>query len=217
MSLTVEHLNSGIRYWRTTKWPQDFHNDYYRHVLEGVRVRDGAFNTQWWERFYPILHDWVATRPKSRQFLTSRAQERFERLGKAWATLIEPRLQDDIANVEWRDIAAVPLLVAEIKPLKYPSPVFTSKFCHFLAPRIFPVVDNKAMGNPFATYEVYYTTARGEWLSTDSATRAELINVLTQAIGAPVFSDFPLRCKVIELCLVGRHNASVLAVDGART
>lgn len=119
--------------------------------------------------------------------------------------VIAPNLQQDIGTLEWGQIAVFPLLVTKVKPLKYPSPVFTSKFCHFLAPRIFPIVDNKAMGNPFATYEAYFTTARLEWLSTDSATRTELVALLTQEIGAPVFSDFPMKCKLIELCLIGRY------------
>lgn len=98
--------------------------------------------------------------------------------------------------------------MTEIKPLKYPSPVFTSKFCHFLVPRVFPIVDNKAMCNPFATYEAYYTTARGEWLNTDSATQAELIKVLTQAIGVPAFSEYPMKCKLVELCLMGKYSGA---------
>jgi hypothetical protein len=196
---------TGIRYWRTTDWPQDFHNSYYEHVLSGVRITNGTFDLQWWDRFYPILHDWRATRPASRMVLTTRAQERFQQLGEAWSSVIAPNLSRDIETLEWKQIAAFPLLATEIKPLKYPSPVFTSKFCHFLAPSIFPIVDNAAMGNPFATYAAYFTKAREEWLSTDSATQVELIGVLTQAIGAPLFSEFPMKCKLIELCLIGRY------------
>lgn len=205
MSLTIEHLTKGIRYWRTTDWPQDFHNSYYERVLSGVRVTNGAFDLQWWSRFYPILRDWRATRPASRMFLTTRVQERFQQLGGAWSSVIAPNLSRDIETLEWKHIAAFPLLVTEIKPLKYPSPVFTSKFCHFLAPRIFPVVDNKAMGNPFTSYEAYFTLARQEWLGTENATREELIARLSREIGAPVFSEFPTKCKLIELCLIGRY------------
>jgi hypothetical protein len=208
MSLTVEQLTDGIRYWRTTDWPQDFHNSYYAQVLSGVRITNATFDLSWWNRFYPILHDWRATRPASRVFLTTRVQERFEQLGKAWSSVIAPNLPRDIETLEWDQIAAFPLVVVEIKPLKYSSPVFTSKFCHFLAPRIFPIVDNKAMGNPFMSYEAYFTTARGEWLSTDSAIRAELINHLTQAIGAPLSCEFPMKCKLIELCLIGRYKGT---------
>ncbi|MGO8986722.1 MAG: hypothetical protein ACLQFM_18210 [Terriglobales bacterium] len=123
MSLTVEQLTKGIRYWRTTDWPQDFHNSYYERVLAGVRITNGTFDLQWWNRFYPILHDWRATRPASRLFLTSQAQERFGQLGKTWSAVIAPNLREDIDTLEWSQVAAFPLLVAEIKPLKYASPV----------------------------------------------------------------------------------------------
>ncbi|MFZ3264883.1 MAG: hypothetical protein WA172_12855 [Terriglobales bacterium] len=212
MSLTVEQLNAGIHYWRTTDWPQDFHNEYYQTVVSSLRPKDGRFDLEWWDRFCSILRDWAATRPDSRLILTMRTQERFEQLERAWATAVVPHLQDDIEKVEWRDISDFPALVTQIKVLKYPSPVFTSKFCHFLVPRIFPIVDNKAMGNPYATYEEYYTTAREEWLSTDGSTQAELTRVLMEAIGAPVFSGFPMKCKLVELCLMGRHNRGTFAV-----
>ncbi len=165
MSLTVEDLAHGIRYWRTTDWPQDFHNNYYAQVLSGVRITNATFDIEWWNRFYPILHDWRATRPASRLFLTTRVQERFKQLGEAWSSTGAPNLSQDIETLEWQQIAALPLVVTEIKPLKYPSPVFASKFCHFLAPRIFPIIDNKAMGNPFTTYGAYFATARKEWIN----------------------------------------------------
>ena len=53
MSLTVEQLTKGIRYWRTTDWPQDFHNSYYERVLAGVRITNGTFDLQWWNRSIP--------------------------------------------------------------------------------------------------------------------------------------------------------------------
>jgi hypothetical protein len=211
MPLTVQELNSGIRYWRTKKckWPQDFHNRYYKNIVPKLRPKDGRFDLEWWNRFYPELQDWAATRKGgSRADLTSRVQQQFEELGKAWSAVIVRHLQDDIANVEWRQIASFPPLVTEIKWLVFPNPMFTSKFCHFLVPCIFPVSDKDAVGNPFSTYEKYYTAARGEWLSTDTSIQSELVDVLTEAIGEPVFSAYPMKCKLIELCLTGRYRAS---------
>jgi hypothetical protein len=106
--------------------------------------------------------------------------------------------------LEWHQIAAFPTLVAEIKDVT--SPVFTSKFCHFLAPRIFPVTDNKLMGLPFPTYEAYFTAGRAEWLGTDRATQDDLIKLLTHEVGEPLFGDFPMKCKLIELCMIGRRH-----------
>ena len=120
---------------------------------------------------------------------------------------IAPHLEADIEGVEWHQLSAFPRLVAEIKDVT--SPVFCSKFCHFLAPRIFPVIDNAAMGAPFRTYEAYFTAARAEWLATRTPTREALVVLLTEEVrarGRPPFSGFPMKCKLIELCMIGRHR-----------
>ena len=202
MALSIDQLQNGISYWRTTRWPQDFHNDFYEHALAAVRV-DGEFTLEWWGRFIRILHNWRATRPYSFAFLTAQAQARFPAMTQRWSVEVAPYLSTDIAELEWNQIGVFPALIAEIKPLKTASPVFTSKFCHFLAPRIFPVVDNTAMRNSFRTYEEYFTRAREEWLGTDAAIRDEMISILTREVGKPLFVGFPMKCKLVELCLIG--------------
>src|ERR1700688_2717426 len=124
MALTIDELKKGISYWRCTKWPQDFHNAFYECGLAPVRS-GGVFNDEWWNRFIRILHDWRATRPCSFACLTARAQERFTTMGEKWSDAVAPHLSGDIAGLEWSQVAAFPVLVAEIKPLKRPSPVFT--------------------------------------------------------------------------------------------
>jgi hypothetical protein len=205
VALSVDQLRNGISYWRGTDWPQDFHNAHYRHDLTAVQA-NGAFNREWWDRFIRVLYDWRATRPCSFAFLTARAQERFAALSQSWAAGVAPHLDNDIAGLEWHQVAAFPLVVAEIKPLKFPSPVFTAKFCHFLAPRIFPVFDNEAMRNRFQTYEECFSLARAEWLATDTAVQDELATLFAEEVGAPLFSGFPMKCKLIELCIIGRRG-----------
>ena len=126
---------------------------------------------------------------------------------QCWADAIAPHIDQDIAELEWHQIAAFPLLVKEIKNV--PSPTFTAKCCHFLAPRIFPVVDNDAVGSPSVTYEAYFKMSREEWLRTDPAIQAGLIASLTnevQKLGRPLFRGYPMKCKVIELYFIGRHQ-----------
>lgn len=110
----------------------------------------------------------------------------------------------------WKDVAAFPAEVAKIKPMKTGvSAVFTSKFCHFLLPSIFPVVDNEALGNGWQDYESYFTCVQTEWASTDGCTRDQLIAELTCTIeeeGRPLFAGFPLINKIVELRLMGRRN-----------
>lgn len=208
MALTTQQLRDGIRYWREERprWNQDFHNAFYRDKLPGVQPINGAFDQVWWGRMWSLLQDWSATRRGGgRDAMSQRAHDRFEGLGEAWALAVSPHLDDDIEGLQWRQVAALPALAAQIKAVR--SPVFTSKFCHFLAPRIFPIVDNAAMGNPYATYQEYFTSARAEWLDTDGTTREDLAALLTQEVRDPVFARFPMKCKLVELCLIGRHQA----------
>ena len=153
------------------------------------------------------MRAWRATRPRGSAFLTSRVRERFPGLVRAWALTVEPNLGCDIASLEWYQVSAFPALVAEIKGVA--SPVFTSKFCHFLAPAIFPVVDNAAMGNPFPTYEACFTAFRAEWLATDEATLRALVSRIAELIKDPPYDGYPIKNKVVELCLIGRSQGKL--------
>lgn len=111
----------------------------------------------------------------------------------------------------WDEVKAFPDEVAKIKPMKTgrPSAVFTSKFCHFLLPKVFPVVDNAGLARARRTYESYFRSVQDEWASTDTATRHALIAELTIVIeteGRAVYAGFPLINKIVELRLIGRHH-----------
>ena len=106
------------------------------------------------------------------------------------------------------EVSAFPTLVATIKPARSHSPVFASKFCHFLLPRVSPVVDNEGLGNRWSTYEKYFRRVQGEWATTELADRTALITMLTgriEATGASVFPG-PFVNKVVELRLIGRQH-----------
>lgn len=202
MPFAIEELQNGITYWQGTSWPQDFHNQFYQDLPQ---VQNNfVFNNEWWNQFIPILRSWLATRPLSSVYLTTRVQDRFQNLNDLWANNIAQILGADIQDLEWVEIEAFAHCVAEIKNVS--SPVFTSKFCHFLAPRIFPVIDNKAMGNRFETYKEYYNAGRDEWLQTNPETRKSLVDLLHRHIDGPLFGGYPTKCKIIELCFIGRHN-----------
>ena len=134
----------------------------------------------------------------------TRAESDSRHWGRSGTLTVEPNLGHDVATLDWSQISAFQALVGEIKDVT--SPVFTSKFCHFLAPAIFPVVDNAAMGNPFSTYEACFRTFKAEWLSTDEVTRQALVSRLTNLIDAPLVAGYPTKNKIVELCLIGRNQ-----------
>jgi hypothetical protein len=202
VSLSRAEFDRGVEYWFTTKWPRDFHASVYREMA-AANPR-GSFDDAWWARFLPVLRAWRATRPRGSDYLTERARQRFSGLSRAWVTAVAPHLGADFADLEWRQVAAFPSVVAEIKDVA--SPVFASKFCHFLAPAFFPIVDNAAMGNPYPTYSDCYAAYQRQWLLTDQRTRHELVLRLRELIGEPLGRSFPIKGKVVELCLIGRNH-----------
>lgn len=204
MSLTVAEFERGVAYWRgKPSWDQDFHNAFYKAMAAANPC--GVFDDAWWDGFLPVLKAWVATRPRGGEFLTPRAQARFAKMSHVWAAAVAPNLAGDIESLRWPDIAAFPAIVAEIKDVD--SPVFASKFCHFLAPRVFPLVDNEAMGGKYLTYEACWVAYKREWLTTTvSGLRDELVARLADLVGPSPAADYPFKNKVVELCLIGRHQ-----------
>jgi hypothetical protein len=118
-----------------------------------------------------------------------------------------PYLERDITSVAWEEVMAFPNEVGKIKPTKFPSPVFTSKFCHFQLPKVFPVVDNEAVGGSWPNYQNYFKYVQYEWNTTDPSTRTRLLTALTEATGSQqLYSGFPVANKIVELRLIGRSH-----------
>lgn len=199
MALTIEQLEKGIEYWHLTRWPKDFHNSFYEEMAS--KNPNGNFTVDWWDDFSKELRKWRATRPVNRQILKSRANDRFCKLKHSWNESIARHIEGDISTVNWDDISFFPETAIEIKGVK--SPVFVSKFCHFLAPQIFPVIDNTAMGNKFSTYKQYYQSAQNEWRETKKTVQRKMISILQKEAGSPLFAAYPVKTKLIELCLIG--------------
>lgn len=202
--LTTEESEGGVAYWQTSGFDADFHNALYAQMA-AVNA-ESMFDEAWWARFLPVLGAWRATRPRSYAFITNRALERFQGLRVTWERTVACCIDGDIATVEWNQVGAFAELVAEIKPTKSQSPVFASKFCHFLAPHVFPVVDQAAVGLANVTYESYYTAVRNEWLATPAVTQDELVQHLRREIRVEPFCGYPFETKAIELCLIGRNH-----------
>ncbi len=205
MALTSEEFEAGVAYWRTSGFDADLHNSFYAQMA--AINADYTFDQAWWMRFLPKLGAWRATRPYSYAAITEWALPLLGSLQATWEQTVSQCIAGDIASVEWGQVAAFPKLIAEIKPTKSQSPVFASKFCHFLAPRIFPVVDNAALGMAHLDYARYYATVRSEWLATSAVVREALIEQLRTEIGVEPFRGYPFETKAIELCLIGRNHA----------
>jgi hypothetical protein len=203
MPLTMQELENGIAYWRNgTKWPADFHNAFYGELAD--QDPHGNFDLAWWQTFSRHLSAWRANRPLSGRELTANAEREFEALTQTWERCCAPHAGRDITGVRWDQVADWVEVVAAIKPVR--SPVFLSKFSHFLLPQVYPVVDRAVMGMPFgATYRAHFQGVQKEWATTPADTQQELQAQLLSRIGAPLAPTYPVINKVVEICLIGRR------------
>lgn len=203
MALTIQEFENGVAYWKDqTTWPDDFHNRFYARLA--AESPNGQFTAAWWMPFLKHLTAWRANRPVSGATLTANALPALPALTAAWEQCCAPYLDLDIADVTWAQVSGFPAAVGPIKPGG--SPVFTSKFCHFLAPQIFPVIDNEAMGIPFRTYEAYFEAVRAEWAATTVTVQRDLQGALTSLISPPLAPNYGLTNKLVELSLIGRRH-----------
>jgi hypothetical protein len=207
--IKMREFDIGVQWWRTeTKWPRDFHNADYQVLAD--RNPNGAFLDDWWFGFLKLLNGWKALRPYSGADVTELLKANRHELSAAWRHVCSPVRDKDITGVTWEQVRAFPDVVGRLKPTRSPSPVFMSKFCHFLLPTIFPVVDNKAV-NGSGNYEAYFNLIKGTWETTAVDVRRGLIAQLTRLIEedgrGTVCAGFPFATKITELALIGRKHA----------
>jgi hypothetical protein len=209
-SRAVREMADGLAFWDTRRgWGKDLGNTEYE--AWAIENPHGVFTLEWWKPFLGRLNRWKATRGwDDGTVLTSRFVSFMSELSSVWAEACEPFFDDDITSVTWEQVSAFPAVVAKIKPTRSNSPVFASKFCHFLLPRIFPVVDNEGLGNRWSTYQKYFQCVQNEWATTEPTDRTALAAMLTgriEATGGTVFPGYPLVNKVVELRLIGRQHS----------
>ncbi|MGY1653343.1 hypothetical protein [Geodermatophilus sp. SYSU D01119] len=209
MPLTEQEFQAGVAYWRG-RWPEDFHNAFYaRLAKEDPR---GHFTEEWWQGFLPHLKAWKAIRPASPAAVTARVTHALPGLRAAWSASVADVVDGTVAEVHWKSVEE---FVTEVRSLKQRrlrpepvrSPVFTAKFCHFLLPAVFPVVDRAAMGLPYGTdYRAHFEAVQREWESTPEAVQRDLHDALRREICTPLVEGYPITNKVVELCLIGRRR-----------
>jgi len=141
-------------------------------------------------------------------FTRARLRANFEAhaddLRQLWSQLVEVVGADvEIDSVEWEDVRTFTEVVAQLKPTT--SAVLTSKFCHFQLPKVFPIVDNWAMGGS-RSYAAHFRLVQGVWAATPPATRRRLRDRLRAEIGNKPYEAYPWTNKVVELGLIGRRH-----------
>jgi hypothetical protein len=106
--------------------------------------------------------------------------------------------EPSITTLQWEDLDALFLLVAQIKPR---SAVFAGKLCHFIFPKVFIVMDN--LGTQVLDYEFYWRGMKDEWVRFKEKDKA--VKILRNAIKSdkPLHVHYPVETKIMELSHIG--------------
>lgn len=209
MPFAVDELQRGVAQW-LRRWPgeDDFHAGFYNdlaHINEA-----GMFVPLWWEQILPRLGSWRAHRPKSYDYLTRRAcrdgRGRLAAMAEAWGAIPPHVLGGNFDNVDDARVAITGLTTLASAIKNVASPVFCSKLCHFIAPNLFPVFDGAMTGFPAgAEYGPNWCYAWREWQATPLAVKHALCEGMEEELPDGPHEYFPMKSKVIEICLIGRH------------
>ena len=210
--LTIYEFNRGINFWNSKpNWPNDLHNAFYISLQKALHKNweiENPFNEELIRIIINPLQTWVAIRPKPQNYIIENYLKSIDILNKIWRKDIVPVREGDITTIDYSSLETFIETVKNIKGVN--SYVFTSKFCHFLIPNIFPVYDNTALAGINNNYKEYYENFRSEWNNTDGDVKNQLITAIENKIkstGGDVLNNYPYQTKAVEICLIGRqHN-----------
>jgi hypothetical protein len=200
MIISLCNLKAGIHWWHNSGWPADMLNsDYYAMYA----ARSAVGTVPWWSATVNQLWNWKAIRPKSKTMISARGQNRLSAITRWYSKIMTGSVTEPcITDLVWEDVAPLYALAYGIKRGK--SPVFASKMCHFLFPKLFVVLDNKA--TDIFEYEFCWRGMKDEWQRFTK--KAEAHRMLTQAIKSqrPIHSLYPYETKIMELSLIGYNH-----------
>jgi uncharacterized protein len=205
--ITIYNLKAGLQWWRNNGWPTDMLNAEYYDICA---QRGAAPTLQSWPATLNRLGKWRAIRPKSKSYIQSRGLDRLSAIAR-WYTNVKGNSATEpcIADLEWENVAPLFALAYGIKRDK--SPVSASKMCHFMFPKLFLVLDNKATG--IFEYELCWRGMKDEWRRFTKKSQA--CGMLAQAIASPktapaksIHPHYPYETKIIELSLIGYNHRS---------
>ena len=194
-ALSLERLDAGIAIWHDRGCPDDFHNARYTR-LEPYR-QEGLSTL--WGPCIRVLSGWKALRPSSKHEIRARGARIMDRLSYSYNQVRLIAERGDFTTCSWPDLDDLFTRAADVKGVR--SPVFASKLCHLLFPRLFPVIDRAVIGIPAEGYRGYWLRCRQAWI--DSLERECLIARLGAEIGESVLPSYPWATKITELCSIG--------------
>ncbi len=202
MITTLNNLDGGLKWWwerHGHKFPDDICNTEYYDIYD---ARSAGATERWWAATVKRLGQWRAYRggkPRiTKEEITRRGAQRLSEIAAQYTKLISGA-EPCIADLSWEDVAPLFELASQIRGGK--SPVFSSKMCHFLFPKLFIVMDNTATS--VLEYEFYWRGMKDEWHRFKEKDEAR--NLLANAIKSakPVHPLYPFVTRIMELSHIG--------------
>ena len=201
MNLTLDNLRRGIAAFKS-RWPQekDLHAGFYKRLQSNLTdgVTEGA-----WSKLVDDLSAWRALRPLSKSEAFERGLARLPLLETARRSLIADgsETEPSINTAKWSDAAPLYDIARSIKGSS--SPVFPSKLCHFLAPRLYPVCDGEFAGTSVRGYRNFWSESRLALIS--CVDLAGLQRELEAVLPGASLDGYPWETKIIDLCCAGEQ------------
>jgi hypothetical protein len=204
MILCLQNLEAGVDWWKGSGWGADLVNSEYIPIFD---AKCNGITAEWWDATVNRLWTWKAIRsrnpPNTVDAIRRRGMDRLSEIAVQFDKIqLLVRSEPYIADLDWEDISELFGICFEIKCCNrtFGSPVFASKMCHFLFPRVFPVVDNFATGT--FEYEFYWRGMRDEWNRFHDKEQA--LELLRSSIEADrIHPLYPFETKIIELSHIG--------------
>jgi hypothetical protein len=198
MIVTLDNLKAGRDVWATKNVSKDSHNSDYYDMYE---VRAAGVTQQWWTATVNRLGQWRAYRGSGlkKTDITGLGLSRLGPVAAQYTKLMAGSCAEpSIVDVPWEDVSPLFALAAGIRPW---PPVFASKMCHFLFPKLFIVMDN-TLTDTFE-YEFYWRGMKDEWSRFEE--KAEAMSIFREAIKSdkPIHDRYPWEAKIMELSHIG--------------
>lgn len=213
MIITMDNLKAGIAWWKPN-FETDILNSEYDAIYN---ARSVGVTEQWWTATVDRLGRWKAYRgrtpPNTKAAIAARGVECLAGINAEYQKLMAgSATEPNVVTLKWEDVAQLFALAFWIKR----SPVFASKLCHFLFPRLFIVMDNQATS--VFDYEFYWRGMKDEWGRFEA--KAEALSIRTDSIASDkpvqIHRLYPFETKIMELSHVGWNwGAPVPNPDGS--
>jgi hypothetical protein len=199
-----------LRWWREESgWGNDILNSEYYGMFE---VRSGGLTQKWWNATVDRLWNWKAIRspnpPNTKSEIKASGLSRLPQLIIAYNDLLSRCTSEpNITELTWEDLSSIFDLASQLKR----GPVFPSKMCHFIFPKVFIPMDNSA--TCVFEYEFYWRGMSDEWRRFDR--KEEAIEILKKTIESdrPLHPSYPFETKVLELCHIGYQHRCAPAIQ----